>query len=94
VPNGGLAVAPRLDLIVVPGGVVATMERDPLVTGWLRDRAPEAEIVASVGARPDTVAKGGAVSPSALAGRRDLPVTRTRRSVGLTPSIAQRRVRR
>jgi transcriptional regulator GlxA family with amidase domain len=47
-PAHGLAGTPRLDLIIVPGGVVAAVERDPMITGWLRDRAREAELVASV----------------------------------------------
>jgi transcriptional regulator GlxA family with amidase domain len=48
VPHGDLAGASQLDLVIVPGGVVTAVEQDPLVTGWLRARAREAEVVASV----------------------------------------------
>lgn len=40
--------APRLDVVIVPGGVQDAVERDGVVTGWLRARADEAEVIASV----------------------------------------------
>jgi transcriptional regulator GlxA family with amidase domain len=47
-PDRALADAPDLDVLLVPGGVADAVEGDPDVTRWIRERAPSAEVVASV----------------------------------------------
>jgi transcriptional regulator GlxA family with amidase domain len=47
-PDLALADAPPLDVLLVPGGVSNAVERDEAVTGWIRERADTAEVVASV----------------------------------------------
>jgi transcriptional regulator GlxA family with amidase domain len=44
----GLADAPPVDVVVVPGGVTDAVERDPALLEWLRRVRDRAEIVASV----------------------------------------------
>ena len=49
IPHHSFASCPRLDILVVPGGWGTRRERDnPAILAWLRLRAPEVEILASV----------------------------------------------
>jgi transcriptional regulator GlxA family with amidase domain len=48
VPDHDLAGAPALDVLVVPGGVTAAVERDPAVIRWLAERHAAAELTLGV----------------------------------------------
>jgi transcriptional regulator GlxA family with amidase domain len=48
VPGFTLDDAPDLDVLIVPGGLTDDVEGDPAVIDWVRRRAGEAELAASV----------------------------------------------
>lgn len=48
VPDHALADCPRADLLLVPGGVVDAEAADAAFVGWVRERAAQARITASV----------------------------------------------
>lgn len=47
-PRFAMAEAPRPDLLVVPGGGVGSLLRDPAAMAWIRETAGKAEVVLSV----------------------------------------------
>lgn len=48
VPDATIADAPRLDLLLVPGGNVGSVCRDAAIVDWIRCQASDAEVVMSV----------------------------------------------
>lgn len=48
VPAYGLDGHPDIDLLIIPGGVIDAERTNPQVIAWIRARAADAEIVASV----------------------------------------------
>jgi transcriptional regulator GlxA family with amidase domain len=49
VPDHSFADAPRIDILVVPGGFgTRSLMEDAVVVGWVRERGEEAELVTSV----------------------------------------------
>ncbi len=59
VPDHVFDDAPRLDLLLVPGGDVGTSKSDETTLGFIRERALDAEIVMSVCNGADLVAQTG-----------------------------------
>lgn len=60
VAEAGLARAPRLDWLLVPGGIGTRTEVDnPVLLGWLAERGAEAECVASVCTGAALLARAG-----------------------------------
>lgn len=58
-PDVTLSQAPRLDLVLVPGGKVGRHRADPVVAEWLRSAAADAEVVMSVCNGADLLATAG-----------------------------------
>jgi transcriptional regulator GlxA family with amidase domain len=58
----GLAQAPELDLLLVPGGVTDAVEQDPEVVAWVADRARRTPYVASVCTGAFVLAQAGVVT--------------------------------
>ncbi|MDE0778800.1 DJ-1/PfpI family protein [Nocardioides sp.] len=58
----GIAEAPALDLLLVPGGVTDAVEADPEVVGWVTERARDTPYVASVCTGAFVLARAGVIT--------------------------------
>lgn len=65
IPDATLELAPRLDLLLIPGGHVWPQKRDQGLLDWIRCQSSDAELVMSVCNGADLLAQTGL-----LAGRR------------------------
>jgi transcriptional regulator GlxA family with amidase domain len=59
IPDFAVDSAPRIDVLVVPGGVVDAELGDPAVISWVRDRSGQAAITASICTGAFILAKAG-----------------------------------
>ena len=58
-PDASLQSAPRLDLLLVPGGNIRTAKENPHLLEWLGSRSSDAEIVMAIGSGIDLLAHTG-----------------------------------